>query len=132
MAETDEYVIDLDAFAPAAGKRIRFQGKFYAIRNFNDIPADDVFTILRAEQELKGKGPAEQIELGLHYLQILAPEMGRDVLGRLTSNQILRVMREAMGVAEVPPPGGNGASALVTSSPSSPVSTDGPMGTSAA
>ena len=126
----DEYLIDLDAFAPAVGKRIKFRDRIYAVRNFNDIPADDVFLILRAEQDLKEKGVAEQLELGLRYVAILVPDMDRTTLGALTSSQVLRILREAMGAAEVPPMGGDGAFASPTSSPSPPASTAGPSPTS--
>ena len=125
MPERDEYLIDLDAFAPAAGKRLKFRGQTYTVRNFNDIPADDVFLILRAEQDLRGKKVSEQLELCLRYMAILVPEMDRGALGILSTNQMLRVIQEAMGLAEIPPTGGDGASGSATSSPSSPASTDG-------
>ena len=126
MSERDEYLIDLDAFAPAAGKRVKFRGKIYAVRDFGDLPADDVFQILRAEEELRGKSVAEQLETGLRYIAILIPEMDRSVLGALSANQILRLMRDAMGVAEVPQEGADGPSGSDTASPSSPDSMAGP------
>ncbi len=126
MPERDEYLIDLDAFAPAAGKRIKFRGVVYTVRNFNDIPADDVFLILRAEQDLRGRSVSEQLELGLRYMAILVPEMDRAALGGLSANQILHIMQEAAGLAEIPRMGGDGLFASATSSPSSPASMDGP------
>lgn len=130
MPERDEYLIDLDALAPPAGKQLKFRGRLYTVRNFSDIPADDVFVILRAERDLQGKSVAEQLELGLRYLAILIPEMDRATLGALSATQVLRILQEAMGVAEIPPMGGDGASGLPTSSPSSPDSTAGPSPTS--
>ncbi len=126
MPERDEDLIDLDAFAPAPGKRLKFREQVYPVRNVADIPADDVFLILRAEQELRGKTPLEQLEVGLRYIAILVPTMDRATLGALSSNDVLRIMRKAMGVAEVPPMGGDGPSGSPISSPSSPGSTDGP------
>jgi hypothetical protein len=125
MIDRDEDLIDLDAFAPAPGKRLKFRGQVYAVRNMADIPADDVFLILRAEQELRGKTPLEQLEVGLRYVGILVPAMDRATLGGLSSNDVLRIMRNAMGLAEVPPMGGDGSSGSPISSPSSPGSTDG-------
>jgi len=125
MIDRDEDLIDLDAFAPAAGKRLKFRGQLYAVRNIADIPADDVFLILRAEQELRGKSPLEQLEVGLRYVGILVSAMDRATLGGLSSNDVLRIMRNAMGLAEVPPMGGDGSSGSPISSPSSPGSTDG-------
>jgi len=132
MTDRNEDLIDLDAFASAPGKRIRFKGKEYVVRNFSDIPADDVFLILRAEQDFKDKGVAEQLELGLRYMAILVPDMDRPTLGALTATQVLRILKEAMGAAEIPPAGGDGASGSPISSPSSPDSTAGPSPTSAA
>jgi hypothetical protein len=126
MIDRDEDLIDLDAFAPAPGKRLKFRGRVYAVRNISDVPADDVFLILRAEQELRGKSPLEQLEVGLRYIAILVPEMDQATLGALSSNQVLRIVQDAMGLAEVPPMGGDGPSGSGTSSPSSPDSTDGP------
>ena len=53
MRERDEILIDLDAFAPTTGKCIKFKGNTYAVRNVADIPADDLFFILRASEELR-------------------------------------------------------------------------------
>jgi hypothetical protein len=132
MTDRDEDLIDLDAFAPAPGKRLKFRGRVYTVRNISDIPAGDVFLILRAEQELRGKSPLEQLEVGLRYIAILVPEMDQATLGALSSNQVLRIVQDAMGLAEVPPMGGDGPSGSATSSPSSPGSTDGPGASSAA
>ncbi len=132
MPDRDEYLIDLDAFAPAEGKRIKFQGRTYLVRNVADIPADDLFLILRAEEDLRGKGPGEQLRMGLRYMAVLVPEMDPATLGQLSSRQVLRVMQEAMGLAEVPPVGGDGASGSPISSPSSPASTAGPGASSGA
>ena len=129
---TDEYLLDLDAFAPLPGKRIRFKAKEYTVRNFADLPADDVFQILRAEQEMREKNPAEQLETGLRYIAMLVPEMDRPTMGGLSSRQVLRVLQEAMGAAEVPPGGGDGPSGSPTSLPSSPDSTAGPGASSGA
>ena len=126
MIDRDEDLIDLDAFAPAPGKRLKFRGQLYAVRNIADIPADDVFLILRAEQELRGKSPLEQLEQGLRYIAILVPELDKPTLGALSSNQVLLIVQRAMGLAEVPPMGGDGPSGSPISSPSSPASTDGP------
>ena len=126
MTDRDEDLIDLDAFAPADGTRIKFQGRTYAVRNVADIPAEDLFLILRAEEELRGKGPGEQLRMGLRYMGILVPEMDPATLGQLSSRQVLRVMQEAMGLAEVPPVGADGPSGAPISSPSSPDSTAGP------
>jgi len=128
----DEYLLDLDAFAPLPGKRIKFKGQVYAVRNFSDLPADDVFLILRAEQDLKGKSVAEQLQQLLGSIAILVPDMDREALGALTANQLLRILREAMGAADIPPVGGDGASASPISSPSSPASTAGPGASSGA
>ena len=128
----DEYLLDLDAFAPLPGKRIRFKAQEYTIRNFADLPADDVFQILRAEQEMRGKTAAEQLETGLRYIAMLVPEMDRPTMGGLSSRQVLRVLQEAMGAAEVPPGGGDGPSGSPTSLPSSPDSTAGPGASSGA
>ena len=125
-----EFLIDLDAFAPPAGKSLRFRGKAYQVRAFQDVGIDDALVILRAEQDMRGKSPLEQLELGLRYMTILIPEMDRATLGSLSSNQMLAVMREALGVAEVPPMGGAAPSDSATASPLSPVSTDGPGATS--
>ncbi len=132
MSERHEYLIDLDALAPPAGKPLKFRDRVYTVRNFNNIPADDVFVILRAEQDLQGKSVAEQLELGLRYMAILVPEMDRATLGALSATQILRILKEAMGTAEIPPMGGDGASGSPTNSPSSPDSTAGPSPTSGA
>ncbi len=132
MTDRDEDLIDLDAFAPAEGKRIKFKGRSYAVRHVSDIPADDLFLILRAEQDLRGKGTAEQLEMGLRYMAILVPEMEQATLGALSTRQVLRVMQEAMGLAEVPPVGGGGPSDSPISSPSSPASTGGPGASSGA
>jgi len=128
----DEYLLDLDTFAPLPGKRIRFKAREYTVRNFADIPSDDVFVILRAEQDLKGKGVAEQLVQLLRYIAILAPDMDREALGGLTANQLLRVLKEAMGAADIPPLGGDGASGSPISLPSSPASTAGPGASSGA
>jgi len=121
----DEYLLDLDAFAPAPGKHLKFKDRIYAVRNFSDLPADDVFLILRAEQEMRGKSAAEQLETGLRYIAMLVPDMDRPTMGGLSSRKILHVLQEAMGAAEVPPGGGDGPSGSPTSSPSSPDSTAG-------
>ena len=126
MTDRDEYLIDLDTFASGAGKQIKFQGRIYTVRNFGDLAADDVFLILRAEQELRGKTVAEQLETGLRYIAVLVPEMDRPTLGALSANQILRLMREAMGAAEVPQEGAGGPSGSDIASPSSPDSMAGP------
>lgn len=132
MIDRDEDLIDLDAFAPAEGKRIKFKGQSYAVRNVADIPAEDLFLILRAEEELRGKGAGEQLRMGLRYMGILVPEMEKATLGALSTRQVLRVMQEAMGLAEVPPVGGDGPSDSPISSPSSPDSTAGPGASSGA
>ncbi len=126
MSERDEYLLDLDAFAPLPGKQVRVKGKEYAVRNFGDLPADDVFLILRAEQELRGKSVIQQLEFGLRCVRILAPEMEEATLRALTARQVLRIMQEVTGAAEVPPGGADGPSGSPTNSPSSPDSTVGP------
>jgi len=126
MRERDEILIDLDAFAPAAGKCIKFKGTTYGVRNVADIPADDLFFILRASEELRGKGIAEQLEISLRFMAILVPDMDQATLRMLSSRQVQRILHEAMGAAEVPPMGGDGPSDSATSSPSSPASTAGP------
>jgi hypothetical protein len=121
-----EFLIDLDAFAPSAGKRFRFQGHDYTVRHFNDIRIDDALRILRAEQEMRGKTSLEQLELGLQYLAILVPEMDRATVGTLTATQMLQLIGQAMGVAEVPPVAGAAPSGSGIPSPSSAASTAGP------
>ncbi|MFB3816144.1 MAG: hypothetical protein ACE147_00655 [Candidatus Methylomirabilales bacterium] len=125
MPPQDEYLIDLDAFAPAPGRTIKFRGRLYPVRNFNDVPLDDALLLLRAEQELQGKTPREQLELGLRYMQILVPDMDRATLGTLSASQILLVVQGAMGAAEVPPMAGAAPSASGTNSPASAGSTGG-------
>jgi hypothetical protein len=131
MAERDEDLIDLDALAPIAGKRIKFKGKLYPILNIADIPADDLLLILRAEEEFRDKkGTEAKLKKGLQYIGILAPEMDQTVLGALSQRQVLQVLRGAMGAADIPPVGSDGPSDSATSSPPSPASTDGPSPTS--
>lgn len=132
MSERDEYLIDLDAFAPAPGKQIKFRGRLYPVRSFNDVPLDEAFQLLRAEQDLQGKSAREQMELGLHYMTILVPGMDRATLGGLSASQILLVVQGAMGAAEVPPMADAAPSVSGTSSPASADSTAGPGPTSAA
>lgn len=121
-----EFLIDLDAFAPSAGKRFQFLGKQYTVRHFNDIRIDDALRILRAEQEMRGKTSIEQLEMGLQYLAILVPDMDRATVGTLTANQMLQLIGQAMGIAEVPPVAGAAPSDSGINSPSSAASTDGP------
>ena len=131
MTTGNELLIDLDAFAPVAGKSLRFRGQAYPVRAFQDVGIDDALVILRAEQDMRGKSPLEQLELGLQYMAILIPTMDRATVGSLSSSQMLVVMREALGVAEVPPMAGAAPSDSGTVSPLSAVSTDGPGATSA-
>lgn len=131
MAESrSELLIDLDAFAPAAGKSIKFQGQKYGVLNFNDVGVDDALRILRADEELRGKSAVEQLNLMLQYMTILLPTMDRATIGRLSQNQALLIWREALGVAEVPQTAGAAPSDSGTALPSSAVSTDGPGATS--
>jgi hypothetical protein len=131
MAESrSELLLDLDAFAPAAGKSLRFQGQKYGVLNFNDVGVDDALRILRADEELRGKSAVEQLVLMLQYMTILLPTMDRETIGRLSQNQALLIWREALGVAEVPPMAGAAPSDSGTASPLSAVSTDGPGATS--
>jgi hypothetical protein len=130
MSERDEFLIDLDALAPAPRKRLKFRGTEYAVRDFGDIAADDALLLLRADEDMQGKGVPERLELMLRYMSILVPDMDRAVIGSVSANQVLRIIKEAMGTAEVPPEGGGGASESPTSSPSSPDSTAGPSPTS--
>jgi hypothetical protein len=125
-----ELQIDLDAFAPAPGKTLRFKGRAYQVPNFSDIGIDAALRILRAEDELRGKSAAEQLQLTLQYMTILIPEMDRATLGTLSQNQALRIWQEALGVAEVPPMAGAAPSDSGTASPLSADSTGGPGGTS--
>jgi hypothetical protein len=130
MSERTELQIDLDAFAPAEGTPLKFRGQVYHVRNFQDVGIDDALVILRAEQGMRGKTPLEQLELGLRYMSILIPEMDRATLGSLSSTQMLAVMREALGVAEVPPMAGAEPSDSGAASPLSADSTGGPGATS--
>lgn len=125
-----EFLLDLDAFAPAAGRCLKFRDRVYVIRNFNDIPMDDALLILRAKEEMGRRPTDEQLELGMRYVAILIPEMDRAILGGLTANQMLQIMEQAMGAAEVPPVGGTAPPDSPSASPSSPASTAGPTETS--
>ncbi len=126
MSTNDETVLDLDAFAPPAGKQIKFRGKLYRVPDMQDIPADDLFLILRAEESFRGKGTEQQIQMGLRFISILAPDMDQETLGRLSQRQLLLIMQQALGAAQIPPTGDGGPSASATTSPSSPDSTAGP------
>jgi hypothetical protein len=120
-----ELQIDLDAFAPAPGKSLRFKGQTYMVRNFSDIGIDDALRILRAEDDLRGKSAVEQLHLLLQYMTILIPDMDRATLGAMSQNKALAVWQEALGVAEVPPMAGAAPSDSGTASPLSADSTGG-------
>lgn len=125
MTDHDEHLIDLDAFAPAPGARVKFREKTYLVKHFQDLPLEDAMRLLRAEQELRGKTVAEQIELGVRLIGALVPGMDRATLQALTPHQILLVVQRVMGVAEVPPPADAAPSGSGISSPASAGSSDG-------
>lgn len=121
-----EFLIDLDAFAPSAGKRFQFLGKQYMARYFNDLKIDDAMRILRVQDEIRGKSPIEQLEISIQHLAIMVPSMDRAIVGTLTIKQMLELMGLAMGAGEVPPVADAAPSGSGTASPLSAASTDGP------
>jgi hypothetical protein len=125
-----ELQTDLAAYFPSEGKPILFAGKKYLVPNFGDLKIDDALRLLKAEEELLGKGLLDQLELTAEYVAILIPQMDRETIGSMTQNQAVVIYRMALGLAEFPPMADAAPSDSGTVSPLSAVSTDGPGATS--
>lgn len=108
-APDDEYLIDLDAFAPERHRGsksfVKYGGKKYAVRAFLDLSYEEVMEVLELEAAVQGQNYVQQLKLARRQVEILVPKMAKETINKLTGRQIIRVALESLGHAEVPKKG---------------------------
>jgi len=122
-----EFRLDLDAMVPVPRGSVTFKGVKYPVLSIIDVPSEVAFEILRIDETVKGQPLPEQIALMRRAAQYLVPSFTAEVLGQMTTAQLIQVALRTMGVAKAEdPPSADGSRGSSSSLPSSAASTDGP------
>lgn len=103
LPKREDLDLDLDALtAPDYVSHVSVKGVRYGVLSLIDVPNDEALEALKLDQDIRDQSFDEQLRRTRRQIQILVPSMPPDVLGKLTTRQMIRVAAEATGAARRP------------------------------